>query len=196
MEPNKTDASSKNRCTGQCCKAFSLPYSPEELKQQYEAWKLGSRATDGLRMRGVASSFDRHDSLSIITGGSDPEIYLIYPMLEYLGQMKENPLPLINPMPKNLSSDWPGMHMYSCKHFDDEEKVCTIYDNRPSMCRRYGTEKQPCEFKKCTWQGHQESKRVELSPAKSSKGVRAALLKDSKDTIRSASRRKSLPVIG
>lgn len=28
-------------------------------------------------------------------------------------------------------------HVYTCRHFDDETRLCTIYEQRPEMCRDY-----------------------------------------------------------
>jgi Fe-S-cluster containining protein len=28
-------------------------------------------------------------------------------------------------------------HVYTCRHFDDESRLCTIYEQRPEMCRDY-----------------------------------------------------------
>jgi Fe-S-cluster containining protein len=28
-------------------------------------------------------------------------------------------------------------HLYTCRHFDDATRLCTIYDDRPEMCRDY-----------------------------------------------------------
>src|SRR5690554_6409736 len=41
---------------------------------------------------------------------------------------------------------------YSCKHFDKENKICTIYEDRPLMCRDFNGEKpwQKCTYSGCT----------------------------------------------
>ena len=28
-------------------------------------------------------------------------------------------------------------HVYTCRHFDDDTRLCTAYDERPEMCRVY-----------------------------------------------------------
>ena len=33
---------------------------------------------------------------------------------------------------------------FTCRHWDRETRLCTIYPDRPQMCRDYGTEKVPC----------------------------------------------------
>jgi Fe-S-cluster containining protein len=34
-----------------------------------------------------------------------------------------------------------GEKYFTCKHWDPETRLCTDYENRPGMCRRYGTTK-------------------------------------------------------
>ncbi len=41
-----------------------------------------------------------------------------------------------------------GWH-YTCRAWDKKTGECTIYEDRPQMCRDYGTKKQPCEFEGC-----------------------------------------------
>ena len=33
---------------------------------------------------------------------------------------------------------------YTCRHWDLATRLCTVYDRRPTMCRRYGTVEDPC----------------------------------------------------
>ncbi len=56
------------------------------------------------------------------------DIFLLYPMLR----------------PKGLDSD--VNQVFTCKHFDLETKLCTIYEIRPTMCRMYPNNKKcPCD---------------------------------------------------
>jgi Fe-S-cluster containining protein len=52
-----------SRCTGHCCRRFSIPEPPEEIWKRYEAWQKGSS--------------DRRLTV---------DIHIIAPMLIYLGQ--------------------------------------------------------------------------------------------------------------
>lgn len=55
-----------DRCTGHCCKAFTLPYSPDELQEKFEEW----------------------------VGGKDNgprDIDVVWPMAIYLGPSHVNP---------------------------------------------------------------------------------------------------------
>lgn len=53
-------------------------------------------------------------------------------MLIYLGPV-ENP-----PLPKDRGGTY--LWNYTCRHFDTEKRLCTIYENRPLMCRNHGVE--------------------------------------------------------
>jgi Fe-S-cluster containining protein len=38
-------------------------------------------------------------------------------------------------------------HVYTCRHFDDETRLCTIYEQRPEMCRDFPyAEDGGCEY--------------------------------------------------
>jgi|SRR3990167_6877106 len=58
------------------------------------------------------------------------DIHLIYPM--------------VTPLEECV-----GGWTYSCKHLDTNNN-CSIYDNRPDMCRNFPYEKR-CPFPECEW---------------------------------------------
>lgn len=37
---------------------------------------------------------------------------------------------------------------YTCKHYDKENKLCTVYDQRPQLCRHHGVGNK-CEYQGC-----------------------------------------------
>lgn len=39
----------------------------------------------------------------------------------------------------------PGDSFFKCKHFDPHTRLCRAYEDRPGMCRDYGTAKAPCK---------------------------------------------------
>jgi Fe-S-cluster containining protein len=65
--------------------------------------------------------------------GGEPDIDTIYHMLEYLGEHKQNPV-----FPEDRIGIGPS-HFYRCKLWD-KEKGCTVYEDRPVMCRVHPTE--------------------------------------------------------
>ena len=82
-------------CRGNCCLKFTINHSPEKIKQLYLEW----------RDQGVKNT----------------DVYLIYPMLIYLG--KEGTGDNVN-------------YFYTCKHLTRRGE-CEIYDIRPEMCKVY-----------------------------------------------------------
>ena len=41
---------------------------------------------------------------------------------------------------------------YTCRHWDQTSKLCTVYEQRPSMCRTY-PDGIPCIWEGCTVKG-------------------------------------------
>ncbi len=143
----------KKTCGGACCKRFVLPYSPEELQEQYRAWLVGSRdghASPVLQKRGDAGDegFGLKRSHTEEHLYVDPEIYLIYPMLDYLGYENFEPK-----RPRKRIKE--RMHHYTCKHFCKISKRCTIYENRPLMCRRFPNG-DACPYPECQLPGNKK----------------------------------------
>jgi len=141
----------KKTCGGACCRRFILVQSPEELKQEYEAW-LRNPGVGTLNYPGMDGT-NKFQSIHA-------EIYLIYPMLIYLGYCE---FEAYNPKKKT-----PGRfsHHYSCKHHDVKTGLCTIYEHRPYMCRRYPNG-DSCPFPGCTLPGN--AKRIREEKKRTSK---------------------------
>jgi Fe-S-cluster containining protein len=86
---------------GYCCRDVRLAEPPELLERAYHFWKK-------------SASIDPNFS----------EIYLIYPMLEFLFEKKEEDLP----------------YHYRCRYFTHDETglpTCAIHPIRPRMCRDF-----------------------------------------------------------
>lgn len=96
-----------DRCTGHCCRAFTLPRSPEELAEGYRAW-----------LHQVPGANLVHD------------IHLIYPMVRHLRLYHAGE---VAPDGKVVDQD---RHYYRCVHVA-ENGDCGIYADRPDMCRSY-----------------------------------------------------------
>lgn len=99
-----------DRCTGHCCRAFTLPKSPEDIRKMVEE----DRLNDGP---------------------------FILDMLIYLGLFD------VNPAGGVLDEPW---HYFTCRHLDTATGNCTVYEQRPHLCRNYPNDKA-CEFPGCTW---------------------------------------------
>jgi Fe-S-cluster containining protein len=121
---------SLDRCSGDCCRAFTLPYSLEEMRRLY--------------LRDQASTM----RLRAMTGQPHPmpETVKVYPLLITLS--RERGTHPLGPVRQSGRMYW-----YSCKAFKDGQ--CTIYENRPKMCADYPQygENRLCEYAGCTWEG-------------------------------------------
>lgn len=114
-------------CNGDCCEAFCLNLSTDEIWRAYDAWFEGKKVwvtDDGKKLKPMT------------------DIHLVAPMLRSLGKH------LVNPVSGD-TFNYPR-ELYTCTHFDRETRRCAIYEHRPHMCREYPGHKR-CEYPGCTW---------------------------------------------
>jgi Fe-S-cluster containining protein len=136
-------------CGGACCRRFILQASPEELKMQYEAWLLSGHHGDfNYETKRIRRGLGDRGHVNI-----SPEIYLLYPMLGYLGYHDWDPC---NPKKHHSIKS----HHYTCKHHDSKTGLCTIYEFRPFMCRNYPNG-HSCPFPGCKLPGNAKKRREE-----------------------------------
>lgn len=123
----------KNSCIGSCCERFVLDLSIHKLKKSYEKW---------YQCKG--NFIYRGKEVSIVK-----DIHLIYPMVIPLDGGKKMDF---DPATGEKSS---GCYHYSCKHYNNKEKMCTIYDTRPEMCRGYPYG-NACRYKGCSFKNREK----------------------------------------
>lgn len=133
----------EDRCTGHCCQKLTIPFSPEKLREAYDAW-LRSQNGYPIHMNHT------EDNQKIYS-----DIHLIAPMLEHLGEFEVSPVKQVNKLIR-IGKPTKG-HYYRCKNFDTKKKICTIYEIRPHMCRSYPNG-HPCNYSGCTWSTHKAKK--------------------------------------
>lgn len=113
------------RCTGHCCRGFTLPRTPDALRD-FEGF-LGRRGDD---------------------------VFVVADMAVFLGRIPmRDALVTAYARHRNLihgDADDFGIDLWTCRHFDQSSGNCGIYDRRPRMCRDfpYG---DPCPFADCGW---------------------------------------------
>ncbi len=121
-----------DRCTGACCQRFTLPFGPSEAWASFRELQR--------RNRGEKPDL----SIRCYT-----DIDKVAPMLVYLGTFMAD-------------ADWtprPKLHHhFTCRYFDRQNKVCTVYERRPQVCRTHPT--QQCLYKDCTWKAAREGRVV------------------------------------
>lgn len=114
------------RCTGHCCAAFSLPelIFRKDLRKFIAFWSCLDYMpdeVDQIRLTG------QYPHISVV-GTSMYDLAMIIDMI----------------MPLDLN-DPPSL--FTCRHFNGRN--CTIYDDRPVMCSKYGTSESPCDHYAC-----------------------------------------------
>lgn len=128
------------RCTGHCCRAFFLPYSPEEIHRAYLAWRDGKPVP--------RSSLESPEIPNLI------DIHLVASMVRHLGfgtRRDVAPTAPISPTKGARNSAAQPGHFYTCVHLQPNGD-CGIYDIRPAMCRDYPYG-LPCRYLGCTFTG-------------------------------------------
>lgn len=131
---------SESRCTGHCCKRFSLPASPSELVRlrdgalAYQHWY--KRCVEEHRSLGAITEETRAAAPESV----DLSIPQIYDMVRYLGYTP--------PGPSMVNDAGNSRHWYTCSNFKNGN--CTIYATRPPMCSRFPND-SGCEYVDCTW---------------------------------------------
>lgn len=151
-----------SRCTGHCCKHFALVHSPEELWELYREWKHNGSTPMEMEAKNKWDPTIRSSSgLRMARSGLSRDIHIIAPMARYIGFVAPPDGMLVNPSDDELlgvpRKKRGKAHYYYCVHFDEAKKVCSIYDERPDMCKSYPNGHK-CEFAQCTWKGMREKK--------------------------------------
>ncbi len=60
-------------------------------------------------------------------------------------------LEMVIPLQEHEDENGTFYTTFTCKNFDVEEQSCLIYEDRPEMCRRFGTEEVECSYEGCTY---------------------------------------------
>lgn len=129
-----------DRCTGDCCRRFYLPYSPQELDDWYGRWLA---------------------ALAEGKAGDDTEIHLIAPMVRFVGLgpgpafRADESIESYDPVVAEKTDEdgtvvaaTPLHHYYTCVNLGPTGD-CGIYERRPRMCREYPYSR-PCQYAGCT----------------------------------------------
>lgn len=119
-----------DRCKGECCRSFSLPYSPEDLGRMRAALASeGEEWPEGLDYP--------QDAPTLLS------------MLVYLGAHTNSPVARMRPedvRPEGFEL----RHWYTCTHLQPNGD-CGNYENRPAMCSLYPYE-GVCRWADCEWE--------------------------------------------
>lgn len=128
-----------DRCTGHCCRRFSLPFSPEEWKASYE---------QELRIQSGELKENPDPNGPPWPLPRPVDVMIVAQMIIPLGAHNWSPQ-TGKPYADDGQGDRLGHH-YTCKHLDDATGNCRIYETRPEVCRKYPYGR-PCGYTECTW---------------------------------------------
>jgi len=132
-----------SRCTGHCCKDFTLPVSPMQFAWWAKLIKLGKKPWRMVHTKYRAWQGEIYNTNSgYKTHYNIDEIAKIADMVIFKRADKT-----CNGNP-NRKIDHVLYH-YTCKHFDQKSGNCMNYENRPDMCRVYPNG-GVCKYKGCT----------------------------------------------
>jgi Fe-S-cluster containining protein len=111
FDPPDGSTDPRPRCTGHCCRGFSLEHPYETVLAEYERWQRDPASATKI-----------------------PEVAKIAEMLIPLGTFR-------------------GQELFTCHHLSPEGD-CTIYEQRPPMCRDFPGP-TPCPYRNCASHGPQ-----------------------------------------
>jgi Fe-S-cluster containining protein len=129
MKQPRMDTKLCKDCEGFCCDDIGLQISPDELQESYHAWlRETSIGKPPLSMEDISMA---HNQKGLRLWN---EIYLIYPMLEFLYHDHIHPDGEID---FSKEKDIRIIYHYRCKHHNKKTGDCDIYEERPMMCRTF-----------------------------------------------------------
>lgn len=141
-----------NGCTGDCCARFELRYSLDCLKLMQEALK--NKKTVFIDSYGVERRVQNDNDLDYIVdmiiplglSNIQPQKGIRYNQTPSVIQFNNEELKQRGYV-KDIETGEISAHVYTCKHFDKESKVCKEYASRPRMCSSYCVE--DCSYNSC-----------------------------------------------
>lgn len=148
-----------NGCNGKCCSGVFFPYTIEELKRIKEAKENGTSWIDdkgreqvNIYPKDSVVTYDYLIDMIIPLGYStiDPETGRTFRQCEEQSGKWEGQEITDEKLNhgKRLRDDGEiEGYIITCKHYDVDRKICKDYENRPGLCRSFGTS---CKYEGCT----------------------------------------------
>lgn len=112
-----------SRCTGHCCRNFTLPFSPMEMN----FWHKVALKTKQKRWG--------EDTLKV-----PPMLIYLYSDNKHVNASRD----------QKLNTSKITKYHYTCKNYDNDTGNCKIYDDRPNMCKSFNDRGQNCTYRDCT----------------------------------------------
>ena len=133
-------------CLGYCCESFPIQLSKPERQRMID-WQAAGCPAEGWR---------RDDGETVTYSYVDARVSPSF--------IQDMLIPL-----EEYANDGSRRQMHTCRHWDRNTRLCTIYDSRPSLCRTYPNYGE-CDHKGkgCTYRRLEPT---DLSPSKPNKNV-------------------------
>lgn len=116
------------RCTGHCCRAIGVGSSPEQLNEAQLLMQLETemdRDSQARKLLDLYVTDQGHTHESWVA-----EVLMVTTMLVPMGiQSRKNPV--------TGTQGTMDRHWYTCVYFDEDSGDCTVYEDRPLLCRNY-----------------------------------------------------------
>lgn len=143
----------QDRCTGHCCRSFSLRMSPAEIEAEFKTPKDNPhRPPDIDRLHEMViylGQFQTNPILETKDESWPKKALLIATRGDKLAPLEQDMEGVSSLRPKRIDYDARGQHWYACRHVQLNGD-CGIYEQRPELCRRYPNG-HVCQFVDCTW---------------------------------------------
>jgi Fe-S-cluster containining protein len=115
-----------DRCTGHCCRKVSLPFHPSDVPVILE---------------------ERNRRLAGKQPNPDIEVYADFPRISTIFKYLYSSFTDVEDGTESAE----GLrHFYTCTMLAANGD-CTIYEDRPKMCKDYPYGDSPCMYQDCTW---------------------------------------------
>jgi Fe-S-cluster containining protein len=157
-----------NGCNGSCCAKFTLPFTIKELQDSLAAQQQGkSHFTNrhGVELATLHPASELPFIIDmLIYLGTDPidpqtKRSINSVLNEHINKFKDYIDLRGKPAPEQYAGiNWLSRHdlegdnivvqTYTCRHFDTVNRICTVYDQRPMLCRTFGIQNE-CSYTGC-----------------------------------------------
>lgn len=148
----------RNGCIGGCCAAFTLPVSMFDLKEMLRAMDRGENSIvceNGYKRHFLPrTQIEYIIDMLIPLGMSDIDPATKKPLSEtYKAAIQEDGTIMHDIVERTnghvtMVGHKPFCQVYTCRHFDTENKICTAYESRPQFCKMYG---RGCHYIGCNF---------------------------------------------
>lgn len=155
-QEKKNNMTVTNGCSGKCCEKFTFKYTIKEIndmilakEEGFNFWRDRNNIERGVSNSSIEELKQVRDML-IPLGESEicpKENKTFNEIHTALGWKKEN---ITQEAIKNfiVHEGIISSLIFTCKHFDTQNKLCTIHDTKPLMCKNF-TCQDDCHYEDC-----------------------------------------------